>query len=161
MSYMDTVVLKRSLRVWWSVPIAALVALDDWHGHVTGAWAHHPRRYGGSFILVPLTLGMVIYDLYARLIRRDRLEFSEAGILDQASSDRLGEIRWDAVETVTVSPTLLGANVVIGFKDGVALNDRVEQWDNLRAGPLAVSADDQQRILQLAAERKINSSVEK
>lgn len=153
---MQTVVLKRAFVIWYLMPIMLAIGLYEWHQYLSGAYAHTYRyRQGSGMLALPVAVIAGVYDLFARFIRRDRLEFSEAGIGDYASSDRLGEIRWDAVDGVAVNRKLFGDALIIHFKPDVPLNDHVESWDRIIIGSLRISDDDMGAITGLLKARKI------
>lgn len=153
---MQTIALRRALVIWYLMPLMLAIGLYEWHQYLTGAFAHtYSYRQGSGMLALPVALIAAVYDLYARFIRRDRLEFSEAGVGDYASSDRLGEIRWEAVDGVAVNRKFFGDSIIIHFKQGVPLNDQVESWDRIVIGSLRVSDDDMGAITALLKVRGI------
>lgn len=159
---MQTVVLRRAFVIWYLMPIMLAIGLYEWHQYLTGAYAHTYRyRQGSGMLALPIAVIAAVYDLYARFIRRDRLEFSEAGLGDYASSDRLGEIRWDAVDGVAVNRKLFGDSIIIHFKPDVPLNDHVESWDRIIIGSLRVPDDAMGVITALLKTRGITGGEDK
>ncbi|HEV2321219.1 MAG TPA: hypothetical protein VGT42_02555 [Gammaproteobacteria bacterium] len=153
---MQTVVLRRALVIWYLMPLMLAIGLYEWYQYLTGAYSHAYRyRQGSGMLALPVALIAAVYDLYARFIRRDRLEFSEAGVGDYASSDRLGEIRWEAVDGVAVNRKFFGDSIIIHFKQSVPLNHQVESWDRIVIGSLRVSDDDMGAITALLKVRGI------
>lgn len=147
---MQTVVLRRAFVIWYLMPFMVAIGLYEWHQYLTGAFAHTYRyRQGSGMLALPVAVIAGVYDLFARFIRRDRLEFSEAGIGDYASSERLGEIRWEAVDGVAVNRKFFGDAIIIHFKEGVPLNEHVENWDRIIIGSLKVTDQDMAGISAL------------
>ncbi|HET7174485.1 MAG TPA: hypothetical protein VFK21_00605 [Gammaproteobacteria bacterium] len=159
---MQTIVLRRALVIWYLMPFMLAIGLYEWHQYLTGAFVHTYRyRQGSGMLALPIAVIAGVYDLFARFIRRDRLEFSEAGIGDYASSDRLGEIRWEAVDGVAVNRKLFGDSIIVSFKQGVALNEHVESWDRIIIGSLKVSDQDMAGITAMLNARKIAGGEDK
>lgn len=164
MQNVQAIVLKRSLTIWVLIMVMAAVGLYEWHALLIGVPVHSfPGRKARDAALAAPFLAVLAagYDLFMRFIRNDRLEFSELGIGDYASSDRLGDIRWGAVDGVAFKRQWLGGTFIIHFKEGVALNDTVERWDRLIIGSRAISDADLARITMLLTEQNISGGLDK
>lgn len=155
-------ILKRSWNLWVLLALTFIIGACYWTAKLTGMSPGQPHSFPGAKaraagLAAPfLAVFGAAYDLYMRLVRNTRLEFSEAGIGDYASSDRLGEIRWEAVDAVAFKRQWLGATFIINFKDGVRINDAVETWDKVIIGALQVTPEDAARINALLEVHKIS-----
>jgi len=66
-----------------------------------------------------------VYFWFIAMVRRDFLAIDDIGIIDQASSKRLGRVNWEEISTINVYKLFGEYNFVIALKKSTATGEQV------------------------------------